>query len=247
MPSAHPPARLPPRTRLRRWLIAGSLVGLATLAALVWLSPAARLRSIGTALWVEARVRPAHLTEFQRSLDPWIPSRAVILSGDSLIAMLPARWVDEHAVNFGVGAATVGQIRAQLHGLRSPATARALVLLLGTNDVVHRPLAAAEADLRALLAALPASLPVLLCTVPPVDPLVHRDRSPDTIARFNERWAACAAARPGTRLVRVETVLADAAGHLPASLHQGDGLHLNAEGNRRLAALLRATLAALVP
>ena len=56
-----------------------------------------------------------------------------------------------------------------------------------------------------------------------------------------------AACRPGTRLVRVETVLADAAGHLPASLHQGDGLHLNAEGNRRLAALLRATLAALVP
>ena len=241
-----------PPHRRRPWVIVSlalalALAFVATCAGLGWLVPSFRLSGIRSALWLEARARPHQLIALQRSLDPWIPSRTVILTGDSLVALLPGRWVSERTVNFGVGAANVGQIRAQLHGLRSPTTARALVLLVGTNDVLHRPLAAAEADLRALLADLPATLPVLLCTVPPVDPLVHRDRSPDTIARFNERWSACAAARPGTRLLRVDTVLADAAGHLPASLHQGDGLHLNAEGNRRLAGLLRDTLAEFAP
>lgn len=239
-----------PRRRLRLILglaLAVALGSAAACAALFWISPTFRLSAIRSALWIEARARPHQLAELQRALDSWLPDRTVILAGDSLIAMLPGRWVDARSVNFGVGAATVENIRANLSGLRSPASARALVLLVGTNDVVHRPLAAAEADLRALLAALPASLPVLLCTVPPVDPLVQRDRLPATIARFNERWAACASARPGTRLVRVETVLADAAGHLLASLHQGDGLHLNAEGNRRLAALLRATLTEVAP
>ena len=243
-------ASLSPRLNRRRILRAislSALLAVVALAALFRLSPTVRLGGIRVALWLEARIQPAHLTGLQRTLEPWLPARTVILAGDSLIGMLPSRLVDARAVNFGIGAATVETIRAQFHGLRTLPSARALVLLVGTNDVVHRPLAAAEADLRALLAALPASLPVLLCTVPPIDPAAQHDRPLATIAQFNRRWAACAAERPHTRLVNVASVLADATGRLRPTLHLGDGLHLNAEGHRLLGALLQQTLAEFVP
>jgi lysophospholipase L1-like esterase len=238
----------PPRRRrfVARLFLCAALLASAALVA-SWYVPAGRTIGLRTALWLEARLRPHQLLELQRDVAPLLPARAVILAGDSLIGMMPDRWIDPRAVNFALGGATVEHIRAQLRSLRLPDDVRALVLLVGSNDIVHRPLSAAERDLRALLAELPANLPVILCTVPPVDPSIQRERPTEAIQSLNARWAVCAAARPNTRLVRVESFLADATGHLPPSWHQGDGLHLNSEGNRRFAAQLRATLAEFVP
>lgn len=239
-----------PRPWLRR-LVAGTLVLLAVAgvgAVLVWLSPVARVQAFGALLWTEARIQPQRIPGLQRALDPWLPSRSVLIVGDSFAGMLPPRWVDSRAVNFGLGGATVDQVREQLGQLRSPGAARAVVIFAGSNDLVHRSVAAAETDLRALLAALPAALPVLLCTVPPVNPAVQRRvRPPAAIDEINARWAVCAAERPRTHLVRIERVLADRSGGLLPELDLGDGLHLNAEGNRRLAALVRQALAEIAP
>ena len=247
----HPgPIQLPRRRWLRRFVVATivllSAIGLCIVFA--WLSPVFRVQTIGALLWTEARLQPQRIPGLQRTLDPWLPKRSVLLVGDSLAGMLPPGWVDSRAVNFGLGGATTEQVRTQLRDLHSLDTARALVVIVGSNDLVHRSVQAAEADLRALLAALPANLPVLLCTVPPVNPTRQELNRPATaISRINDRWAACAADRPHTYLVQTERVLAAPSGALLTELDQGDGLHLNTEGNRRLAALLQQNLGKYAP
>lgn len=244
-PQSPAPSRTWRRLPARAALVAACLLVAAAIPW--WLWPALRVHGINALLWVEQRARPQHVVATQRALEAWLPASAVVIAGDSFAVMLPARWVDARAAGFGLSGALVEHVRGQLRDLHSLRSARALVLLAGSNDVVHRPAAVAESELRALLAGLPANLPVLLCTIPPVNPLIHRERPPEAIAQLNQRWQACAEGRPRTRLVRVESVLADGDGRLRKEFHQGDGLHLNAEGNRRLAALLREILAEIAP
>ena len=247
----HPgPIQLPRRRWWRRFVVTAlvliSAIGLCIV--LVWFSPVFRVHTIGALLWTEARLQPQRIPALQRALDSWLPPRSILLVGDSLAGMLPAGWVDSRAVNLGIGGAITEQVRTQLRDLHSLETARALVIIVGSNDLVHRSIPAAEADLRALLVALPANLPVLLCTVPPVNPTRQELNRPATaITRINDRWAACAADRPHTHLVQTERVLAAPSGALLTELDKGDGLHLNSEGNRRLAALLQQNLGKYAP
>lgn len=228
----------------RRLLLAAAIVAGLVLAATVAVvaSATARTFALNGLFAAEARLRPQHLAETQRSVDDWIPPGAVLLAGDSLIAMLPARHVDSRAVNLGVGGATTADVRARLRGRDSLQRARALILLVGTNDLTREPV---PAEPEALLAEIPPRLAVIVCTVPPIDPTAQRDRTLAGVSALNERWRRAAAARPNTVLAPTERALADPSGALRRELHQGDGLHLNAEGNRRLAALLRETLAQL--
>jgi lysophospholipase L1-like esterase len=238
-----------PHSKRRRIVVSvvfvavGIIAGAAIACAI---SPAVRVRAINTLLWFDVRLRPQHIPITQRWLDRWVPADAVMVAGDSFAVMLPERWIDARAIDFGLGGATTQHVRAHLQTLSAIGRARSLVLLVGSNDLVHRP-TEAEDDLRSLLADLPAGLPVLLCTIPPVDPSVHRARTPAAIAQLNARWATCAAARSGTHLVRVETALADRDGRLRSDFSLGDGLHLNAAGNRALAKLVRDTLQKVAP
>jgi lysophospholipase L1-like esterase len=210
----------------------------------VWLTPTARVLALNSLIWTAARTHPHATATLHRVIDRWIPDGAVLLAGDSLIGQLPPRLVDSRAVNLAVGGVRTAEVRVMLREKNSPARSRALVLLVGTNDLVRvdSPSPALRAELSDLLAGLPATLPVVLCAVPPIDPRVHRDRTLSAIAELNRAWAALAATRPRTHFVPVAT-LADDAGQLRADVHQGDGLHLNANGNAALAAALRAGLA----
>src|SRR5437016_192748 len=134
----------------RRGLIAGALLALSAIfvnAMLWWLWPAFRAQAIGAMLWTGARVQPHRLPALQRTLDPWVPRHSILVIGDSFAGMLPTRWVGPQAVNFGIGGATTEHVREQLRDLQSPGAARALVILVGSNDLVHRSIPAAEADL----------------------------------------------------------------------------------------------------
>lgn len=236
------------KRRRTRAIVTFTAVGLVVGGTLLLVfSSTFRVRTLNALLWLDVRVRPQHIAATQQSLDRWVPAGAVIVAGDSFAVMLPEHWMDGRAIDFGLGGASTRHVHAQLRTLSSISRAHALVLLVGSNDLVHNTTAQAETDLRALLADLPAGLSVLLCTIPPVDPAVHRDRAPEAIAQLNARWALCTAARPRTTLVHVETALADPAGRLRADLHLGDGLHLNAAGNRALATHLRDMLQKIAP
>lgn len=229
----------------RRGVVAGvSAMALACALAAVW-SPA-RLAAINLTVWWSVRLAEDRGVAMQRRLDVLLPTETVLVVGDSLAVQLPPRRIGLQVATFAVGGALIEDVAMALRGRESLSRLAALVVVAGTNDMLHRSPDLSEAALRGLLSALPAELPVLICTTPPVDPVVHRDRSPAVIAAWNARLPAILAGRPLTWLVDTHAALADEAGHLPPAWHQGDGLHLSPAGNERLAAAIRAALARAV-
>jgi hypothetical protein len=90
-------------------------------------------------------------------LVPVFPDQAVLLVGDSLIGQLPPSWVDPQAINLGIGAIGVADVRTHLHELDALSSARTLVLLVGTNNLVGQSTlpSGLSLDIEQLLAALP--------------------------------------------------------------------------------------------
>ncbi len=230
------------RRIMRRWLVAVALTMAMGGGVVACWSPA-RVAAINLTMWWTVRLAEDRGVSMQRRLDAWVPAGAVLVVGDSLAVQLPPRRIGLNVTTFAVGGALIEDVATALAGRDSLRRIAALVVVAGTNDILHRSPDASEAALRGLLAALPAELPVLMCTTPPIDPAVHRERSSELIAAWNARLPAILAGRPSSWLVDTHSALADEAGHLPPALHQGDGLHLNPAGNERLAAAIRAGLA----
>ena len=208
--------------------------------------PAVRAHALNVFLWGFERAFPAHLVAMHRTLDPLYPGGAVLFVGDSLVAQLPVRRASPRAINLGVGGIGTRHAHANLTGLVSLRRAQALVLLVGTNDLFQQPDPPADlaGEMTRLLAALPPALELILCSVAPIDPEVHRDRSPAAIRRLNEIWRQCAAGRPKTTWLDLHPGLADGSGVLRREFHQGDGLHFSRDGNRKLADMIRSALEA---
>lgn len=224
------------------WFGVAAVAGATALA----LAPALRVRAVNAGTWILARAAPAALPAWQRRITPSLPPGAVLVVGDSLAAQLPPRLVDPLAVNLGLGGIRTAELADQLASRPAPVRARAVVLIVGTNDLVAAPAVppGLAAALDRLLDTLPPAVPVVLCAVPPVDPRVQKKRLPAVIAAANTVWSRLAAARPAVRFLPLAPALADAEGRLRADLHAGDGLHLNAAGNAALGALIRSALPA---
>jgi lysophospholipase L1-like esterase len=215
------------------------------LLALAAISPAARIIGCNASMWLVARASPRLLPAWQRTIDPLIPRGVVLVSGDSIAAQLPPDWVAPDAVNLGIGGIGVRQLAQQLPRLGSLARARAVVIIIGTNDLVNvsAPPPGLAGELTRLLERIPPLIPVLLCAVPPVDPQLNVERRPDVITELNARWAKVAAGRPHASFIPLAPALSDASGRLRADFDAGDGLHLNSAGNRALAAAIRHAIA----
>lgn len=180
-------------------------------------------------------------------------SAALVLLGDSLAAQLDAARIVPGAVNYGLGGDTVRILLWRLPLLRSVERARAAAMAVGVNDLKFRPVPTVAEDYRALLAAFPPALTLLVVSPLPVDErLVSARHSPGLrnadLRALGAALRTLCAARPGCRFVDAWPVFLDSTtGGLRAALHEGDGIHLSADGARALEGLVRNGLVALPP
>jgi lysophospholipase L1-like esterase len=113
---------------------------------------------------------------------------------------------------------------------RSLATARAVVIGVGGNDLLWRPIPQALRNYQSILDLVPQATPVLALAVLPVDEREVRQRNAD-IGKLNAGIAGLCAARPGCHFVDASRQLAGAGGNLLPSAHDGDGIHLSQVGH----------------
>lgn len=182
---------------------------------------------------------------FYQRQDLQLPAGRLVFIGDSHVQSLAVTLLSADAVNWGIGGDTSAALRQRAHYHRL-ADARAIVLVIGSNDLSLRDDAAIIANVQALLQQW-APIPVLLSTVLPVD-----DRSnprlqalPSRLASLAPAYAAVCQQFPHCRLLDSYHLFADREGRLPAIWHEGDGIHLNAMGNARWRQAIAAALASL--
>lgn len=176
----------------------------------------------------------------QAEQDLAVPAGQVVLVGDSHIARLDGK-LGAGVVNFGIGGDTTRTLSARLPTIRSIQHSRAVVVEVGVNDLKYRAVDQIIMDYAALFGRLPQSAPVLVLSVPPVDPNGSAARHRpylrnDRIAALNIGIRRVCAAHPQCRFLDAGPALAGQ----PA--WSADGWHLSDAGNQVLADLIRGAL-----
>ena len=178
-------------------------------------------------------------------LDSTLPPGGIYFIGDSGIESLDVGQVADHAVNYGIGGDTIAGVIRRLPVYKSLVSARAIVLLVGSNDLIERPAAEPAKDYAALLAALP-NVPLIAVAVLPIDARVVRydqgHRNNGEIARLDKALKALCEGRSSCSFLDLGARLVDDTGNLSPAFDWGDGLHLNAAGYRIAIDALRAEI-----
>jgi lysophospholipase L1-like esterase len=191
-----------------------------------------------------ARLRGADLTarnarflrDMHRQMDATVPAGATVFLGDSHTYGLVTSTVVHGGVKFGTGGQTSGELLEEMRGLSCLARASRIVVMTGTNDVLQGSVDGLEAAYRAILAAVPAGVPVIMSSIPPLQAPDLREPA----RRAAEAARSACAADPRCTFVDAHAALSSDGKPLPGVLW--DGVHLSSEGYRIWAALLRRAL-----
>lgn len=151
--------------------------------------------------------------------DPHVPNGAVIFLGDSITQALPTAAVAPLSVNYGIAGQRSDQLLKSMSLYHSMARARAVVVMIGTNDVWQGKEGGLEGRYRAILSKVPAGVPVLFNSIPPIS-------GRDTAHIVQAARLACLDS------VRCTFLDTNAALRAPDSL-AADGIHLSQAGYRR--------------
>jgi hypothetical protein len=160
------------------------------------------------------------LQKYHRVADEQQPAGIVVFLGDSLTQGLAVDAVSPLAVNYGVAGAKSSDLVPAVRQLGSLKRARAVALMIGTNDVGRGVVDGIEGRLRAISASIP--VPVIWTEIPP--------HSGGDVSAVNAAAAKVCAERPDCTFLRMGWGAADMA---------TDGVHLSPEGRARWIARLR--------
>jgi lysophospholipase L1-like esterase len=164
---------------------------------------------------------------------------AVLFFGDSHVQSLNVAAVTERGVNLGVGRNTTLGMLQRLRGHKLLERASAVVLHVGINDLGRRTPEEAASYLRRSVAAVPPELGIVVSGAFPVG---GPDEINSKVAAYNAALPNVCGGRPRCLFLESAALVRDEKGQLDRRYDSGDGLHLNAEGYRRWAEALAATL-----
>lgn len=230
----------PAMPRRARRLLLASMALMALVAA--GLALAYRAGAAPSAESSFAAVQRGHLLRLDGAS---VPGRVVFL-GSSTFQGLDVSAVTPLGLNLSIGGDTLAGLSARAARYRSLASARAVVVNIGLNDLLN-DCAMPRSGVDALWPLLPATLPVVVVGVQQIDAQRHKQKCggalPGLISAYNGALADACGGRPGCRFV-ANPLGAQSVGSAgtDSALREADGIHLSVAGYRALAAALRRAL-----
>lgn len=180
---------------------------------------------------------------YHQRIDPLVPEGATLFIGDSLTQGLATSAVSASSVNYGIGADTTFGVLQRLPKYTSILSAKAIVMAIGVNDLVWRPLPEIVENYRQILLLLPKTAHIVVSAVLPVDenrPFVAY--SNQKIFELNAHLKVLSAYHANAIYIDAGQSLMDELGNLKDEYHRGDGVHLSEAGYRIWIARLKQGL-----
>ena len=167
-------------------------------------------------------------------MDGNVPDRSVVFIGDSLTQGLCTDAIACPSVNYGVGSDTTVGVLARLPEYQSLRRASAIVLAIGVNDIKFRDNQHIVQNYGRILQALPQGVPIVCSAVLPVNEPVYGPSDVNNSRILDLNAALKTLCSNDARFVFVDagSSLVDASGNLSTAFQDGEGIHLNAAGNR---------------
>jgi hypothetical protein len=184
-------------------------------------------------------------------IDGLLRRSPVVLFGDSFMEDFPADLAPENSLNLGLGGHAIDELRRTVGRYPSLALASAIVVEAGINDLCRgeTDIAVLSARYSELLKSMPANVPIVWLSIPPIDSgtLASACRAkPASVDAANEALAKVCAMASNCRFSNVTTMFAGESSSAPRSeMRAGDGIHLSRRGYETLGARLRAELSGL--
>jgi lysophospholipase L1-like esterase len=183
------------------------------------------------------------MLRYHRRMDGNVPDGAVIFIGDSITQGLCVSAVVSPSVNYGIGSDTTLGVLQRLADYKSVNRASAVVLAIGINDMKRRSNEEILKNYRSIIEHIPKTIPIVISAVLPLDEELDQEwqgRNQDRIKGLNSSIESLANRDSRIFFVNVGPLLVDASGNLADQYHDGDGVHLNSEGNAIWIDVLRA-------
>lgn len=174
------------------------------------------------------------MLRYHARMDGNVPDGAVIFIGDSIMQGLCVSAVATPSVNYGIGSDTTVGVLKRLPVYKSIRRARAVVIAIGINDMRFRSNEDILHNYSAITERIPRNVPVIFSAVLPIDEEARDEWQGRRQARIQSLNADLQRlTQRSERLFFVDAgpLLVDAQGNLADEFHDGDGVHLNAQGN----------------
>lgn len=174
------------------------------------------------------------MLRFHVRMDGNVPDRSVVFIGDSLTQGLCSDAIASPSVNYGIGTDTTLGVLTRMPNYRSLFRASAIVLAIGLNDLKFRDNQQIIQNYGRILEALPQDVPIFCSAVLPLNEsvAVRSNVNNARICELNEELKMLCIFDKRCVFVDIGRRLVDASGNLSTNFHDGDGIHLNAEGNQ---------------
>lgn len=178
------------------------------------------------------------MLRYHRRMDGNVPDGAVVFIGDSITQGLCVSAVASPSVNYGIGSDTTVGVLQRLPVYKSIARASGVVLAIGVNDMKYRLNGDILRNYSAIIERIPDAVPVIISAVLPLNDdarqsTVQNSQGPTKtrIFELNSALQRLTRVHGLLRFVDVGPFLADSTGNLARRFDDGDGVHLNSEGN----------------
>jgi lysophospholipase L1-like esterase len=164
-------------------------------------------------------------------MDVSVPAGSVLFLGDSNTFTLVTAAVAPLSVNYGIGSLRSDQLLAAMPIYHSMTRARAVSIMIGTNDVLEGLSAGLQDRYARILDQIPSGVSVVLSSIPPIERPGLREQAQQAAQ------AARRASEGRCRFVDLHSALEG----IPGALTD-DGVHLDVKGYAIWAELLRRAL-----
>jgi lysophospholipase L1-like esterase len=199
-------------------------------------------RRVGRALGLGAEATSPELAQadvIHPWVDPHVPSGAVVFFGDSVVEGLAVSAVAPRAVNYGISGLTAAQLAERLPRYSSLASAGAIVVAIGLNDLASGNDDELAAHFAQIARVLPEDRPLVWSALTPANSAGRPNLDSAKLSKAGRWVQALCLERRGCVFVDAFGTAADPPNQLETTWLRADGLHLSDAGYRRWIAALR--------
>jgi lysophospholipase L1-like esterase len=166
------------------------------------------------------------LGRVDRNLD----KNTAVFIGDSLTQGMAVNNILPYAVNFGIGHDTIDGVLQRIRTYKSINKMATVIIAVGINDLRKLSVKTAISHYTDLLNELRKLNNVYIHEVLPIDQNILGNKLQNKITLFNQQLFNVTKEFDTVHFLRKSNKFIDSNGSLKASLHLGDGLHLNKAG-----------------
>ena len=176
------------------------------------------------------------LNAFHYYKNSQIKQRRNFALGDSLIQAIDEDGLYSNVTNWGVGHSTSHDLHKKVSNLSSLKNADTIFILIGINDI-HRgiPIPTVIENIKQIVDELRLSKKIVLVSLLPVG--IDRKTSVQIMAKIKNLNSAIknlSASHKNAKYLDAHCLFTNRKGFLNSTFDRGDGLHLNAVGNKLL-------------